>query len=124
VLRLTSGPVLLPSSAQLATQADTIATLTLQRNLILESRNDERARWNVARETWERSAEALVRKQLAAKEPAAIDYYSEQIIARLRDENGVLRYKLSDSHSRLSALESELTRLRPLLMVQPSFLAD
>ncbi|KZT70248.1 hypothetical protein DAEQUDRAFT_737477 [Daedalea quercina L-15889] len=124
VLRLTSDPILQPSSSQLASQADTIATLTLQRNLLLQAKEDERSRWDVACQGWERSAEALIRKHLAAKEPVAKEYEAERTLVRLRDENAALRTKLSDSHSRLSALESELSRLRPLLMIQSNFLKD
>ena len=82
VLRLTSGPILHPSTAQLAAQADTISALTLQRALLLDSRDSELARWSGARERWERTTEALVRKQLASREPTSKDYVSEQCICR------------------------------------------
>ncbi|TFY55433.1 hypothetical protein EVJ58_g8250, partial [Rhodofomes roseus] len=124
VLRLTSDPVVPPSPSQLASQAETIATLTLQRNLLLHGLEEERARWDVERQGWDRSADALFRQWRSAKPPADKDYDAGHALAQLRDENNTLRQKLSDTLTRLSALESELSRLRPLLMIQTNFLRD
>ncbi|KZT06539.1 uncharacterized protein LAESUDRAFT_725993 [Laetiporus sulphureus 93-53] len=124
VLRLTTHPILKPSTSQLAVQAETIADLTEQRNQILQEREEEHARWQAEREGWERSAEALIGKRRAATDAAEKDYESERLISRLRDDNWALRHKLSDANSRLAALEHELSRLRPLLLMQPSILND
>ncbi|KAL6307118.1 hypothetical protein BKA93DRAFT_838844 [Sparassis latifolia] len=135
VLRLTSDPLLHPSPSQLASQAETIAGLSVQRNFLLREKEEEQARWQAERDGWERTAEALIGRRRAAQDAAEKDYVgvqpwlligseAERHIARLQDDNRALRHKLSESHSRMSTLESELNRLRPLLLVQPALLRD
>ncbi len=68
-MRLTSHLLLHPSPAQLASQAETIADLTFQRNMLLLERAEDNARWEAERECWERSAEALLEKARVAQEP-------------------------------------------------------
>ncbi|EED79279.1 predicted protein [Postia placenta Mad-698-R] len=114
----------MPSPSQLASQAETIAVLTVQRSFLLQEKEDLHARWEADRDAWERSAEALIGRQRAVTDAAEKDYESERIIARLKDDNSALRHKISDLHSRISVLETELIRLRPLLLMQPAILQD
>ncbi|KAH9919712.1 uncharacterized protein B0H18DRAFT_625905 [Fomitopsis serialis] len=76
VLRLTSDAVLQPSPSQLASQAETIATLNLQRHLLLHGREEERALWDVERQGWDRTAEALLRQRRDTKGVAEKDHVS------------------------------------------------
>ena len=69
VLRLTSHLLLQPSPAQLASQAETIADLTFQRNMLLVERAEDHARFHAERECWARSADALLAKARVAQEP-------------------------------------------------------
>ena len=69
VLRLTSHILLHPSPAQLASQAETIADLTFQRNMLLLERDDDHARWQAERERWDSYADALLYKTRTAQEP-------------------------------------------------------
>ena len=69
VLRLTSHLLLQPSPAQLASQAETIADLTFQRNMLLIERSEDAARWQAERECWSRSANVLFGKARVAREP-------------------------------------------------------
>ncbi|CCL99906.1 uncharacterized protein FIBRA_01931 [Fibroporia radiculosa] len=77
VLRLASNSVLHPSPTQLALQAETIAELTSQRDLLIQEREEQRLRWEVERQGWERSAEALLGKRRTAGDAAERDYVSE-----------------------------------------------
>ncbi|KAH9947187.1 hypothetical protein B0H21DRAFT_739954 [Amylocystis lapponica] len=82
----------------------TIAELTLQRS-------------------WDRTAEALIGKRRAAAGATERDYETERQIARLQDDNKLSATRsLSDTNARMSSLESELCRLRPLVLVQSSLL--
>jgi hypothetical protein len=45
---------------QLERQADTIADLRAQRDFIARQAEEERERWQSERESWDRSAEALI----------------------------------------------------------------
>ncbi|OBZ70487.1 hypothetical protein A0H81_09744 [Grifola frondosa] len=124
VLRLTSHLLLQPSPAQLASQAETIANLTLQRNLLLHEKEEEHARWAVEREGWDRTAEALLARRRATRDPAEKDHDTERQVARLADDNRILRYKLAEVTDRMSSLQSELSRLRPFLAMQPTLLHE
>ncbi|KAI0940355.1 hypothetical protein AcV5_001486 [Taiwanofungus camphoratus] len=124
VLRLISHLALQPLPSQLALQAETIAQLAVQRNFLLQERENQHARWDAERESWDRTAEALIGKRRAASDAAERDYATERQISHLRDDNLALRHKLADAHTRMSTLESELARLRPLLLMQPTLLRD
>ena len=71
VLRLTAHLLLQPSPAQLASQAEVIADLTFQRNMLLLERSQDCARWQAEREHWSRTAEVLCAKARVAQEPLA-----------------------------------------------------
>ncbi|CAL1699948.1 unnamed protein product [Somion occarium] len=118
VLRLTSHPPTFPDPMQLAVQADIIAGLTQQRNFLLEEKAEEQQRWEAEREGWERMAEALIGKRKAAADASSLDDDTQRHISRLADDNKALRQKLSETQQRLTSLESDLNRLRPLLLLQ------
>ncbi|KAI0775861.1 hypothetical protein BD413DRAFT_469528, partial [Trametes elegans] len=124
VLRLTSQLLLHPSPAQLASQADTIASLTNQRNMLLHQSADERQRWQAERDSWDRIADVLTAKARAVHEPAVRDQETQRYIARLEDDVKASRRRLADTQTRLSTLESEMSRLRPLLSMQATILRD
>ncbi|KDR84420.1 hypothetical protein GALMADRAFT_712251 [Galerina marginata CBS 339.88] len=113
VIRLTEALPVDP--AQLERQAGTIANLTTQRDFIALQAEEERARWRSERESWERSAEAL----LSQRNRQGKSEDSDRLRATFESENRVLREKLQDAHRRLSSLESELMRLKPMLLMQP-----
>ncbi|OCH90018.1 hypothetical protein OBBRIDRAFT_793731 [Obba rivulosa] len=121
VLRLTAHLATYPDPAQLATQAETIADLTAQRTFLLRGREEERELWSAERESWDRIAEALLMKSRSTGQK---DYESERKLGRLQDDNSSLRQKLTDALDRVHALEAELSRLRPLFLVQPALLSD
>lgn len=50
-------------SGQLAAQAETIASLTSQRDLLIREAAEAHASWQVERDGWERSAEALIKQR-------------------------------------------------------------
>ncbi|KAI9064916.1 hypothetical protein FKP32DRAFT_1543180, partial [Trametes sanguinea] len=124
VLRLASQLLLHPSPAQLATQAEIIAHLAFQRDMLLQGRLGERDRWQSERESWDRMAEALASKARLAQEPITKDQEVQRYIARLEDDLKTSRRRLSDTQARLSTLETELSRLRPLLSMQATILRD
>ncbi|KAI6042290.1 hypothetical protein EDC04DRAFT_2662052 [Pisolithus marmoratus] len=118
VLRLTDEPI--PDTDQLIRQADTITSLTLHRDLLLHQAEEQRLRWTAERNGWARMAEALVAQQSKhrATNPEREDDI-ERLNASLESDNKNLRQKLTETQSRLQLLEAELTRLRPLLFMQP-----
>ena len=63
VLRLASQAACYPDPAQLASQAETISELSVHRDLLLKQQSEDRARWSAERETWARTAEALLIKR-------------------------------------------------------------
>lgn len=52
-------------SSQLASQAETIASLTTQRDILIHQHAEACANWQVERDGWERSAEALIAQKTA-----------------------------------------------------------
>ncbi|KAI0677171.1 hypothetical protein C8Q78DRAFT_72757 [Trametes maxima] len=124
VLRLVSQLLLHPSPAQLASQADTIADLVFQRELLLRDRADERQRWQSERDSWDRTAEALSMKARAAREYVARDQETQHYVTHLEGDLKTSRRRLADTQARLHALENELSRLRPLLSMQATLLRD
>ncbi|KAK7696089.1 hypothetical protein QCA50_000732 [Cerrena zonata] len=118
MLRLTSHASILPDPAQLTVQAETIAGLTQQRNFLLAERTEEQKRWEAERESFDRITEALISKRKAAAGTRVVDDDTQRHIARLEDDNKALKYKLNETQQRMSTLESDLNRLRPLLVMQ------
>ncbi|KAI5999806.1 hypothetical protein F5J12DRAFT_846789 [Pisolithus orientalis] len=118
VLRLTDTPI--PDTDQLTRQADTIVSLTFHRDLLLHQAEEQRLRWAAERDGWTRMAEALIARQSKHRttNPDREDDI-EHLNTSLESENKTLRQKLTETQSRLQLLEAELTRLRPLLLMQP-----
>jgi hypothetical protein len=52
---------------QLATQAETISSLTTQRDLLIRQHKEECANWEAERQGWDRSAERLIAQRSAAE---------------------------------------------------------
>lgn len=52
-------------SSQLASQAETIASLTTQRDILIHQHASACSNWQVERDGWERSAEALIAQRTA-----------------------------------------------------------
>ncbi|KAI0638572.1 hypothetical protein C8Q77DRAFT_1030137, partial [Trametes polyzona] len=124
VLRLISQLLLHPSPAQLASQAETIADLSFQRDMLLRQIADERERWQSERDMWSRTADILVAKARVAHEPLAKDAEALRYVARLEDDLKTSRRRLADTQTRLSALERELTKIRPLISLHATILKD
>ncbi|KAH0840376.1 hypothetical protein J3R83DRAFT_1406 [Lanmaoa asiatica] len=116
VLRLTA--VVRQDPNQLLRQADMISALTQQRDLLLHQAEEQRLRWNSEKDGWARMAEALLAQQAKSRLNTERDEDFERIQATDTD-NKSLRQRLNETQSRLQTLESELTRLRPLLLMQP-----
>ncbi|KAH9482145.1 hypothetical protein JR316_0004240 [Psilocybe cubensis] len=110
---MTSVPV---DPAQLERQAETISSLTAQRDFLVRQAVVDRERWQSERESWERSAEALllVRNRPSKPEDA------ERMRMSYEAENKALRDKLHETQRRQAALEAELLKLKPMLLMQPS----
>ncbi|KAK0218891.1 hypothetical protein IW262DRAFT_1063368 [Armillaria fumosa] len=105
--------------AQLLEQASTISGLMQERELMLELFSEERARWTAEKEGWERSAEALISQR--TKETPDV-FKTEQMTyfnSLLESENKVKTEKLQEALARLSSLEAELAKLKPILLLQP-----
>ncbi|SJL06782.1 uncharacterized protein ARMOST_10124 [Armillaria ostoyae] len=105
--------------AQLLEQADTISGLMQERELLLQLFSEERARWEAEKEGWERSAEALI-SQRTKENPDA--FKTEQMTyfnSLLESDNKAKTEKLQEALARLSSLEAELAKLKPILLLQP-----
>ncbi|KAK1225335.1 hypothetical protein PQX77_011753 [Marasmius sp. AFHP31] len=100
VLRLIEAPR--ADSTQLERQATLISQLTAQRDFLTQFIADERARMESERDGWERAAEALIAQHQRSGKNI---YHSRQ------DEY--------ETRARLSALEGELYRLKPMLIMHP-----
>ncbi|KAK0187034.1 hypothetical protein F5146DRAFT_1063353 [Armillaria mellea] len=104
---------------QLVEQAETISGLMQERELLGELFSEERARWEAEKEGWERSAEALI-AQRTRENPDV--FKTEQMTyfnSLLESDNKVKTDKLQEALARLSSLEAELAKLRPILLLQP-----
>ncbi|KAF9449056.1 hypothetical protein P691DRAFT_791719 [Macrolepiota fuliginosa MF-IS2] len=107
--------------SQLFRQAELINWLGAQRDHLVQSFAEERRRWEAEREGWTRMAEALLSQRAKAGSASTQrDEELERQCAAYESENKALREKLHDSQARFSALESELNKLKPLLLMQPS----
>ncbi|KAK0234791.1 hypothetical protein EDD85DRAFT_888628 [Armillaria nabsnona] len=104
---------------QLLEQAETISGLMEERELMLQLFSEERARWKAEKEGWERSAEALI-SQRSKENPDA--FKTEQMTyfnSLLESDNKAKTEKLQEALARLSSLEAELAKLKPILLLQP-----
>ncbi|KIJ13337.1 hypothetical protein PAXINDRAFT_181363 [Paxillus involutus ATCC 200175] len=117
VLRLTG--VVRPNSEQLVRQAEMISALTQQRDLLIHQAEEQRLRWNSEKDGWARMAEALIAQQAKSRSNADRDEDAERLRAAIEADNRGLRQRLNETQTRLQMLEAELTRLRPLLLMQP-----
>ncbi|KAG7092622.1 hypothetical protein E1B28_008965 [Marasmius oreades] len=119
LLRLIEAPK--PDSSQLVQQATLIADLKAQQDFLTQRIADERARMESERDGWERAVEALIfQHQRSGKNV----YYSrqdelERQCVALQQDNRELRDREQETHARLSCLEGELYRLKPLLVMNP-----
>lgn len=75
--------------AQLARQAETIAALVAQRDYVLRQAAEDRERWKYERETWDRTAEALLAQK--ASVPTKVE------VCRIFDAMCILTYQLQPS---------------------------
>ena len=116
VLRLTSHLLLHPSPAQLASQAETIADLTFQRNMLLAERSDDRARWDAERECWSRSADALLYKARLAQEPVV----KEQVCLPLNVTPDMYICACQETQRYITRLEDDLKACRRRVRAQTS----
>lgn len=117
VLRLTASSLIDPT--QLLSQAATISGLTSQRNFVIRQAEEERGRWQSERDGWDRTAEALIAQRNKPGSSAAKDEEFERRCAAYESDNRALRDKLYDANNRLMTLESELNKLKPILLMQP-----
>ncbi|KAF9226937.1 hypothetical protein BS17DRAFT_776368 [Gyrodon lividus] len=117
VLRLTVA--VRPDSEQLVRQAETISALIQQRDLLIRQTGEQHLRWNSEKDGWARMAEALIAQKAKNRLTADSDEDAERLHAAMEADNRGLRQRLNETQSRLQMLESELTRLRPLLLMQP-----
>ncbi|KAF5321070.1 hypothetical protein D9619_000134 [Psilocybe cf. subviscida] len=106
--------------AQLSRQAETIAALIAQRDYVLRQAADDRERWKYERETWDRTAEALLTQKASAPTKVEETNTRERQIHDM--EMRSLENKLAEARRRQTALESELRTLKPLLFIQPYFI--
>ncbi|KAG6369636.1 hypothetical protein JVT61DRAFT_14205 [Boletus reticuloceps] len=116
VLRLTT--IVGPGPDQLLRQAEMVSALIQQRDLLLHQFEEQRLRWNSEKDGWARMAEALLAQQAKNRFSLERDEDFERLHAAEADNKG-LRQRLNETQSRLQLLESELTTLRPLLLMQP-----
>ncbi|PPQ65747.1 hypothetical protein CVT24_011780 [Panaeolus cyanescens] len=101
--------------AQLERQAETIGQLILQRDLIVKQAEEERARWQAERESWERTAEALILQR--AKVSKSDDFDRQRGLWEA--ETRSLRDKVKEAENKVAIMEAEVAKLKPLLLMQP-----
>ncbi|KAF6748967.1 hypothetical protein DFP72DRAFT_552276 [Ephemerocybe angulata] len=113
VLTLTRAPIV--SSTQLATQAELIASLQVQREHMFQEIEEERAIWDAERAGWERMAEALISQRNKSSPTEEMERKS-----LLHDaETRILKERLQQAQERSNAIEAEVARLRPILFMVP-----
>ncbi|KNZ77058.1 hypothetical protein J132_07452 [Termitomyces sp. J132] len=133
VRRLTESTLV--DSSQLMFQAEVISRLTAQRDFLIRHMEEERGRWMSQRDGWERMAEALIAQRnkslsgptkevttsLEAHTNLRTKPFGKKLIFILHESLCVLikLFQLSDTSSRLQHLETEITKLRPILLMQP-----
>ncbi|KAK0489796.1 hypothetical protein EDD18DRAFT_1188406 [Armillaria luteobubalina] len=104
---------------QLLEQASTISGLMQERDLTLELFSEERARWTAEKEGWERSAEALISQRTKDTPDVFKSEQTTYFNSVLESENKAKTEKLQEALARLSSLEAELAKLKPILLLQP-----
>ncbi|KIL60997.1 hypothetical protein M378DRAFT_199673 [Amanita muscaria Koide BX008] len=109
---------------QLQKQAEIIRDLLVQRDYLINQILQERDRWQAERDGWDRTSEALVSRH--AKKDRDSDSGKEEELTHLcavyESDNKALKGKLHDTQARLTDLETELSKLKPLLVMQPHLL--
>lgn len=111
--------VIHPDPEQIIRQAEIISCLIDQRDMLVRQAEEQRLRWNSEKDGWARMAEALITQQAKHKSSSDKDEELERQHAITEADNRSLRQRLHETQSRLSILEGELSRLRPLLLMQP-----
>lgn len=108
-----------PDPDQVIRQAEIISCLIDQRDMLVRQAEEQRLRWNSEKDGWARMAEALIAQQAKHRNSSDKDEELERQHAITEADNRSLRQRLHETQSRLSILEGELSRLRPLLLMQP-----
>ncbi|KAG2068976.1 hypothetical protein BDR04DRAFT_1102429 [Suillus decipiens] len=111
--------VIHPDTEQVIRQAEMISCLIDQRDMLVRQAEEQRLRWNSEKDSWARMAEALIAQQAKHRSSSEKDEELERQHAITEADNRSLRQRLHETQSRLSILEGELSRLRPLLLMQP-----
>ncbi|KAJ3981875.1 hypothetical protein F5890DRAFT_476615 [Lentinula detonsa] len=117
VLRLTNSSR--PSSAQIASQAATILDLSIHRDYLVKQAEEERARWQSEREGWERASEALIAQRNTKDHSSNRHQELERYCSILQTDNEDLRRREQRLLKRLTSLEDELVKLKPVLLLNP-----
>ncbi|KAK2459953.1 hypothetical protein APHAL10511_008038 [Amanita phalloides] len=104
---------------QLQKQADLIRDLINQRDYLITQIFHERERWQVERDGWDRTSEALIARYSRKANNPVKDEEMTHRCALYESDNKFLKEKVHDAQVRVSDLEAELSRLRPLLLIQP-----
>ncbi|KAJ7291135.1 hypothetical protein C8J57DRAFT_1704808 [Mycena rebaudengoi] len=118
VLRLTDHSLATLDPSQLLRQADTISSLISQRDYLTRQIEEDKSRWQSEREGWDRMSEALI-MQRNRKLNVSDDNELKRICQNLDFDNTCLRDKLQHTQGRITALEAELLKLKPHLLMQP-----
>ncbi|KAJ6588473.1 hypothetical protein B0H19DRAFT_1099574 [Mycena capillaripes] len=118
VLRLTNPNLPSLDPSQLVRQADTIADLVHQREYLTRRLEEERSRWQSEKDGWDRMSEALlVRQSRKANGPDESEL--KRMCQKLEYDNNAMKEKLNLTQGRINALEAELSKLKPHLLMQP-----
>ncbi|KAJ7624964.1 hypothetical protein DFH06DRAFT_1142299 [Mycena polygramma] len=118
VLRLTNPNLVSLDPSQLVHQAEAIADLVHQRDYLARRVEEERSRWESEKEGWDRISEALlVRRSRKVNGPDESEL--KRMCQSLEFDNKALKEKLTHTQGRVNALEAELTKLKPHLLMQP-----
>ncbi|PFH46560.1 hypothetical protein AMATHDRAFT_7656 [Amanita thiersii Skay4041] len=104
---------------QLQKQAEVIRDLMVQRDFLILQINQERDRWRAERAGWERTSEVLISQRSKKDSALPKDEDLEQRCAVYEADNKALKDKLHGTQSRFNDLQAELSKLRPLLLIQP-----
>ncbi|TCD65972.1 hypothetical protein EIP91_001964 [Steccherinum ochraceum] len=104
---------------QLSAQAETISGLIQQRSFLIQQRVEDHTRWDAERQSWQRTTEVLSSQRRAPADPSAVDEETQRKMALSDSDIKALKVKLAEAQQRTALLETELNRLRPLLLAQP-----
>ncbi|KAJ7846361.1 hypothetical protein B0H14DRAFT_935505 [Mycena olivaceomarginata] len=117
VLRLTNPNLPSLDPSQLLRQAETISDLIQQRDYLHRRVEEERSRWESEKEGWDRMSEALLarrNRQLNGPDESEL----KRTCQSLEYDNNALKEKLNSTQGRINALEAELSKLKPHLLMQ------